>query len=157
MKLLALDQSSRITGWAFFEDNKLVKHGKFELTHSDFGVRLKSIRNKIIELINTYEPNEVVFEDIQLQENVQTFKQLAEVYGVVYELLTELNIKNDAILASSWKSTLGIKGKDRPAQKRNAQKYIVENYNIKPTQDECDAICIGLHRIANNNPNDWSN
>ena len=156
MRLLALDQSSRITGWAIFVNDKLEKYGKFELTHSDFGVRLTQVRSKIRELIEQYQIDEVVFEDVQLQENVQTFKQLAEVYGVIYELVTELNLKNDAILASSWKHTLGIKGKNRPEQKRNAQQYIVNNYNIKPTQDECDAICIGLHRIANNNPNDWT-
>jgi hypothetical protein len=53
---------------------------------------------------------EVVFEDIQMQgnvaNNVQTFKALAEVFGVIYELVTELNLPNTAVLASSWKSTL---------------------------------------------------
>jgi hypothetical protein len=45
---------------------------------------------------------------------------LAEVFGVIYELVTEMKLKNSAVLASSWKSTLGIKGKDRSEQKRNA-------------------------------------
>jgi hypothetical protein len=53
-------------------------------------------------------------EDIQLQENVQTFKALAEVFGVVYELVTSLNLPIETILASVWKSGLGIKGKNRP-------------------------------------------
>ena len=51
-----------------------------------------------------------MFEDIQMQgnvaNNVQTFKTLAEVFGVIYELVTELNLPNTAVLASSWKSTL---------------------------------------------------
>jgi hypothetical protein len=59
-----------------------------------------------------------VFEDIQLQNNVQnnvqTFKTLAEVFGVIYELATELDLRNSAVLASSWKSTLKVRGKDRP-------------------------------------------
>lgn len=87
--------------------------------------------------------------------NVQTFKTLAEVFGVLSELFTELKIKHTPVLASSWKSTLGIKGKNRSEQKRNAQEYIVNKYGIKPTQDECDAICIGAHYIANS-INDWS-
>lgn len=64
-----------------------------------------------------------------------------------------MKIKNSAVLSTVWKSTLGIKGKDRPEQKRNAQKYIENMYGLKPTQDECDAICIGLHKIIENNKN----
>ena len=159
--LLALDQSSHITGYAVFQNSKLIKYGKFSIDDSDIGVRLVKIRNIIKDLIDQYQINEVVMEDIQLQSNimnnVQTFKILAEVFGVIYELLTELNIENSAVLASTWKSTLGIKGKTRAEQKRNAQIYIQNNYNIKPTQDECDAICIGLHHVTKNIGFDWSN
>jgi hypothetical protein len=41
MRTLALDQSSHITGWAVFEDQTLLEYGKFELTNSDLGIRLK--------------------------------------------------------------------------------------------------------------------
>jgi Holliday junction resolvasome RuvABC endonuclease subunit len=89
-------------------------------------------------------------EDIQMQgnvvNNVQTFKVLAEVFGVVSELLVEMKIPQSAVLASSWKSALGIKGRARAEQKQNAQKWVVDTYSVKPTQDECDAICIGAHR-----------
>ena len=148
MKLLSFDQSSQTTGWAYFEEGELVKYGKFTFDYPDMGVRLMQFRNKVKELIETYLPDEIAFEDIQLQENTKTFKVLAEVYGVLYELITELGIKNDAILASSWKSTLGIKGRTRPEQKRNAQQYIQNAFGVKPTQDEADAICIGLHYLA---------
>lgn len=156
MKLLALDQSSQISGWAIFEDGKLIKYGKWDFSDA-LGIRLMKLRNAIANLIKEENITEVVIEDIQLQQNVQLFKTLAEVFGVVYELITELNLPFSAVLASSWKSTLGIKGKTRPEQKRNAQEYIVNTYNIKPTQDECDAICIGEHYLATkNNCFDWS-
>lgn len=163
-KLLALDQSSKITGYAIFDDDQLLTYGKFSLDDDDVGERLVKFRNKIQSLIIDNNINEVVFEDIQLQNNiinnVKTFKVLAEVFGIVYELVTEMDIKNSAVLASVWKATLGIKGASRPEQKRNAQNYIINKYNIKPTQDECDAICIGLHHIKNppkvNEVFDWS-
>lgn len=128
---------------------------------SDVGVRLMKIRKSIQRLIDDYQIDEVIMEDIQLQanvqNNVQTFKTLAEVFGVIYELLTEMNIKNSAVLSTSWKSTLGIKGKTRPEQKRNAQEYVFNTYGKKPTQDECDAICIGCHKIKNQMTDyDWS-
>ena len=155
-KLLSFDQSSQTTGWAYFEDGKLVKYGKFTFDYPDMGVRLMQFRNKVKELIDTYVPDEVVFEDIQLQENTKTFKVLAEVYGVLYELVSELGIKNDAVLASSWKSTLSIKGRTRPEQKRNAQEYILNHYGVKPTQDESDAICIGLHHLSKPKTLNWN-
>lgn len=150
-KILAFDQASRITGYAFFEDGKLVKWGKFTLDNADFGVRLMQLREKVYDLIDHLNPDEVIFEDIQLQanvgNNVDTFKKLAEVFGIIYELVTELNIPHQAVLASVWKSTLGIKGRTRVDQKKNAQEYVQKTYGIRATQDECDAICIGTHAL----------
>lgn len=164
-RLLALDQSSRITGYAIFENAKLIHYGKFSVDDDDIGVRLMNIRGKVKDLIDQYNINELVFEDIQMQNNVQnnvqTFKLLAEVFGVIYELATEMDLRNSAVLASSWKSTLKVRGKNRPEQKRNAQAVVEKVFNIKPTQDECDAICIGLHHILKPDHNanevfDWS-
>lgn len=147
--ILALDQASRTSGWAVFVDGKLHKYGKFTAEHTDVGDRLHYIRTKVNQLIDEYDIDEVVFEDIQLQgnvaNNVATFKALAEVFGVLYELFVELKIPRTAVLSTVWKSTLGIKGKDRTAQKKAAQDWVINTYNVKPTQDECDAICIGAH------------
>lgn len=151
-KLLALDQSTRITGWAVFDNGKLVEYGKFEYDSSvPIAERLHKIRCQVRALIAKYMINELVLEDIQLQNNVvnnvQTFKALAEVFGVITELCEELNLSWSAVLASSWKHTLGIKGANRAAQKKNAQQYIIDTYGVKPIQDICDAICIGVHKI----------
>ena len=151
MRLLSLDQSSRITGYAVFEDEKLLTYGKFTCDDHDMGVRLYQIRETINELIDNHDIEFVAFEDIQLQgnvtNNVQTFKILAEVFGVIYELVTELEIEHAAVLSSSWKSTLGIKGRTRPEQKKNAQDWVINTYGVKPSQDASDAICIGAHTI----------
>lgn len=145
--ILALDQASKTSGYSVFKDGKLHTYGKFTFEDADLGERLCKIKNKVIELINEYDIDELIFEDIQLQnnvtQNVQTFKVLAEVYGLIDQVASELKIPHRSYLASSWKSQLGIKGKDRAEQKRNAQKYVLNTYNVKCTQDEADAICIG--------------
>lgn len=149
MRMLALDQASKVSGYAIFIDGNLETYGKIDTGESEIGVRLHTIRENVAQLIADYDIDYIVFEDIQLQQNVQnnvqTFKVLAEVFGVIYELATELKIENTAVLASSWKSTLGIKGRTRPEQKRNAQAYVLETYGVKAIQDVCDAICIGSH------------
>ena len=144
-----------------FDNDQLVDYGKINLSNiSDIGDRLIMIRRWIRDLIEKYEIDEVYFEDIQLQNNVannvQTFKILAEVFGVIHELLEEMSIPYTTVLAGTWKSTLGIKGKNRQEQKKNAQLYVQNIYNLKPTQDECDAICIGAHATKSRGF-DWSN
>ena len=150
-RLLALDQASRVTGWAIFEDGKLKSYGKISLDDPNTDIRLVQLRQDIQTLIADYNINEVIFEDIQQQNNVannvQTFKVLAEVYGVISELLQELQIPHSTVLAASWKSTLGIKGRTRAEQKKNAQSYAEQNYGIHVIQDIADAICIGTHHI----------
>ena len=159
MNLLSLDQSSRITGYAIFQDEQLIKYGKIELEDKNIGLRLYKLRQEIEKIIKEYNIEFVIFEDIQLQSNVQnnisTFKILSEVFGVIYELLTEMKIPNKSILAVTWKSKLKIKGKTRQEQKKSAQSFVLEKYNIKPTQDEADAICIGLSEILNQDF-DWA-
>lgn len=160
-RILALDQSSRISGFAVFDNDQLVDYGKINLSNiSDIGDRLIMIRRWVRDLIEKYEIDKVYFEDIQLQNNVannvQTFKILAEVFGVIHELLEEMGVPYTTVLAGTWKSTLGIKGKNRQEQKKNAQLYVQNIYNLKATQDECDAICIGAHATKNIDF-DWSN
>ena len=149
-KLLALDQSSQTTGWAVFSDSDLITYGHFTIRNDDVGVRLQKIREKVQNLIKDYDINEIVFEDIQLQDtnNVKVFKVLAEVFGVIYELATELQIPNTAVLSSTWRSGLKINDASKRAiQKQHAKDYVKQVYNLTPTEDECDAICIGTYKI----------
>ena len=153
-RLLALDQASKVTGWAIFEDGELKSYGKISLDDPNTDTRLVQLRQDIQTLVADYNIDEVIFEDIQQQNNVannvQTFKVLAEVYGVVSELLQELQIPHSTVLAASWKSTLGIKGRTRVEQKKNAQLYVEQNYGIHVIQDIADAVCIGTHHIKKN-------
>lgn len=157
MRLLSLDQASHTTGYAVFINGNLETYGKIVTSQDDLGERLFTIREKVSELVADYGIDEIAFEDIQLQKtvngqvivnNVQTFKTLAEVFGVIYELAVALELPHSIVLASTWKSTLQIKGKQRDEQKRNAQAFAQQTYNIKCSQDEADAICIGTHVLV---------
>lgn len=147
--LLAIDQASVTSGYAVFKDGELVDYGKFTFNDDVIAERLVKIRAKVQELIKEHDINEVAFEDIQMQgnvtNNVQTFKILSEVFGVVSETLQEMKMKYTVVMAGTWKSTLGIKGRTRPEQKKNAQEYVLNTYGVKAIQDVCDAICIGSH------------
>ena len=151
MKLLALDQASRVCGWAIFDNQDLIDSGTFTLKSDDVGERLVQYRQYLSNLTDKYEIDEVAFEDIQMQNqvnNVQTFKVLAEVFGVTQEYLAEQNYFYHIVSSNTWKSKLQIKGRTRPEQKKNAQAYVLEHYNKKVSQDEADAICIGASIVG---------
>lgn len=157
MKILALDQSSQVSGFAVFDDGQLIDSGTFTLIDANIGKRLVKYKKKIAELIEKYDIDEVAFEDIQMQgNNVHTFKVLAEIYGVTEEYLTAHSHSYQVISASSWRSQLGIKGRARTEQKKNTQLYVQEHYNKKVTQDEADAIAIGIVASKKYTVFDWS-
>ena len=159
-KLLALDQSSRINGVAIFEDGELKEYNKIDLGNYDLPTRLVLLREQVKNLLIEENITEAAIEDIQMQNNVinnvETYRTLAEVRGVLEELFQEMKIPYSIVLAGTWKSKLGIRGRDRTEQKRAAQEYIENKYQIKPIQDICDAICIGDY-IIQNQGFDWSN
>lgn len=150
--LLALDQSSYTTGYSVFKDGQPVVISHFTAQGDDLGKRLEQIKTNIIELIAKYDIDEVVFEDIQLQDmaggkevGIKTFKILAEVFGVVHELLTEMEMDYTIVPPVVWKATFKIAGKGRKVEKKMAQDYVFNTYGIKCTEDEADATCIGAH------------
>ena len=152
MILLALDQSSRITGWAIFHDQELIDSGTFTLKSDDLGERLVAYRKKLEQLVEKYEIEEVAFEDIQMQNqinNVQTFKILAEIFGVTQEYLAEQKYFYHIVSSNTWKSKLNIKGRTRAEQKKNCQQWVQDTFNKKVSQDESDAIAIGASIVLN--------
>ena len=153
---LSLDQATRITGYAIFHDDKLVKVDQFELTDTKIGTRLKKYKEKILKLIDENGVNQVLFEEIQLQQNVETFKKLAMLYGTTMLLLEENNIKYDIVSSNTWKSKCKIKKTVRESEKQAAQKFVEEQYGIHVSQDKADAICLGYSYLKKKDF-DWSN
>lgn len=165
--LLALDQSTAITGYAVFKGQELITYGHIH-PEGEYMLRISKLRDWLENIIDTLNGDvEVIIEDIQLQKyepngkkikakdfGVVTYKKLAHVQGALLSLLEKENIKYDVISSSAWKKTCGVTGKIRNEQKKNAQAFVINKYKIKPTQDEADAICIGYHAL--NRGFDWS-
>ena len=163
MIILALDQSTRISGWSVFENKELKEFGHWTETSDSIGKRILNISNHIKDLINKYDPDLVVFENIQLQNRnigVDTFQKLAWVQGAIISVLEEWDVEYKIIYASEWRKSCDfLKGNDkhRNEQKKIAQQWVKDTYNLKCTQDEADAICIGVHAtLQSEEVYDWS-
>lgn len=159
-RVLALDDSTSITGWAIFDDGVLITFGKYEAPARDLIERIVAIEDWLISVINNWQPNVIAIEDIQMQQNVQLFKSLAKLQGALEVCIIRQKIEYYIVHSQTWKAYCTINGKSRTDQKKSAQMKVMEWYNIKATQDESDAICIGKYvsekHIKNNLMVDFS-
>ena len=159
--IIALDQSTQLTGYAIFQDKDLIAHGVFSPS-GDYEHRIVKLRQWLLDKLEPLKSNvEVYFEDIQLQDlgggniGVTTFKKLAHVQGALIVTCIEEDVPYTIVPAATWRKTCGVKGRVRSEYKPAAQAHVLEKYKIQATEDEADAICIGEHGVKNFSL-DWS-
>lgn len=150
MRLLALDQASRVTGVAIFNDDKLVKYGTFEIkSNQELGKRLTQFLENLDELYEAYHFDAVAYEDIQLQMgNVETYKKLAYIQAMILFWCEKHEKSLYCLSPSHWRKVLKDKygmswGRKRVEQKQTAIDFIQEHYEKEVDSDTADAICIG--------------
>lgn len=103
-------------------------------------------------MIEKFNPNQVIFEDIQLQKfssmdggesaAVTTYKKLAHLQGVLKNYCYENGVPYLIVPPATWRNFSNIKGKNRTDRKRSAQLKVQSLYDIEVSQDEADAILI---------------
>ena len=159
--IIALDQSTQLTGYAIFQDKDLIAHGVFSPS-GDYEHRIVKLRQWLLDKLEPLKPNvEVYFEDIQLQDlgggsiGITTFKKLAHVQGALIVTCIEEDVPYTIVPAATWRKTCGVKGRVRNEYKPAAQAHVLEKYGIQATEDEADAICIGEYGVKNFSL-DWS-
>lgn len=146
-RIIALDNATHITGWAVFDNAELVSYGKYTVKASETSDRIIEMGDWLLNLLNNWEPDTIILEDIQQQNNVTTFKTLAKLQGVLEYILKKGDTEYYIISPSTWKCNAGVKGKSRTDQKKSAQLIVQELYNIQATQDESDAILLGKYGV----------
>lgn len=154
MKILALDQASSKTGFSIYNENKkLLKYGVFDIHDIDekhngslfYQEKIENVKMFLDRIICEYTIDLVVIEDIQSQSNINTYKKLAWLQGVLIQYLYSNKIQFKILSPSEWRKILKIKGKSRKRVdiKLATQEYVKTIFEIEASEDECDAICIG--------------
>lgn len=146
-RIIALDNATHITGWAIFDNDKLVSYGKYTTKSSETSDRILEMGDWLTNLLQQWEPDTIILEDIQQQSNVSTFKVLAKLQGVLEYVSKKAKAEYYIVSPASWKSNAGVKGRSRVDQKKSAQLIVGQLYNIQATQDESDAILLGKYGI----------
>ena len=136
MKILSIDQA-RNGAWAVFdyETKKLETYGTFSFGNKDYTYAraILAIESLVDTIIKTYNISAVFIEDIQLRVNVQSFKKLAQLQGVLINLFEKNEYLYDFIAPTQWqnyckargRSSKEIKDKLKPWKRleRKSQKF----------------------------------
>lgn len=146
-RVLALDQSSRISGYSIYDDKELIDYGKFETQLSDEISRAKQLKEWLISMCAQWKPDYIALEGVQYQQNfgVTTFQTLCRIQGILMECCLELGIPCEICHTQVWRGFCGVKGRTRADKKRSMQMLAKEWHDITVTDDEADAIGIGYY------------
>lgn len=152
MKVLAIDASSKSTGIAIFQDEKLIHYQCIIATDGDSFKRIVKMKNRILEIYKKYKPTNIVMEDILPQDvkhNQSVYKVLIYLQAmIVLSLYQTYSLQNVQFYASShWRRICGIKtgrGIKRETLKKASMQLVKNQYGLKVNDDISDAICLGL-------------
>ena len=102
---------------------------------------------EIENLINTYKPNNMVIEDVQITMNAATAKSLLGLQFMIEVYAHRNNISCETYRTTKWRKILGLSNSrslDRKAKKQETIDYVKDKYGIDVLKDdESDAIAIG--------------
>lgn len=147
MIVLALDLSTRSSGYALGVENSLEKHGFISASNTNPIKRIIKMRDQLTKIIKAYKINKIIMEQVRPEYNSHTMKVLMWLQAAIVIAAYEIDpqIQCEFIGASSWRAQLRIKqgrGIKRNQLKPQDIQYVKNKYNIQVNDDEADAICI---------------
>lgn len=168
MKILAVDQA-RHGAWAVFDYEKkaLLEYGTWGYDNEKytFEQAILHIEALLSEVIRTHDIDAVFLEDIQLRQNVQSFKKLAQLQGVLVNLCEKTNILYNLVAPTQWQNYCKARGRTAkeikskitsvdPVGKKTSKILSLQAarniYGIETDSDDlADAVMIG-HYVVNN-------
>ena len=148
MVTLALDLSSKSSGWAVNAEDK-IEYGCIASSSTDVNKRILIMRDGVLELVKKYNVERIVAEEVRPDlQNSHTQKILTYVQAAIVLAVYEYNknIKVEFIQPNSWRSKIGIKtgaGVKRETLKAQDILFVKNKYGLDvKNDDEADAIGI---------------
>lgn len=113
MNILAVDQA-RNGAWSVFDYEKgtLVGYGTFSFDSKKYtyAKTILHIEEIVSEVIRAYDVSAVFIEDIQLRANVQAFKKLAQLQGVLVNLCERNEYLYGFVVPTQWQNYCRARG-----------------------------------------------
>lgn len=147
-RIIGCDQATQKFGISVFDDGKLVYYDCIEF-NGELDERYGQIMTFMENVVDYWEPDFVMLEDIQLQQGsvggYNAFKVLGGLLGIIKAVLAKKKIPHKEVLNKVWQAKFMISGKDRATQKKNVVAKVKTLFSISVTDDIADAILIGRY------------
>ena len=169
MNILALDLSTKNSGYAIFKEDKLIQFDSFSASSTDVIKRIQRMTDNIYSLLEhlDFQIDKIIIEEILPKHNqygvgnLHTQKVLSWLQASIIFMLHDdfSNIDIEYFYPSEWRALCNIKngrGIKRNEEKELDIKCAKKLYNIEKNIDDdtADAICIGHAYIIKNKENE---
>lgn len=149
MLVLGIDPGSLTTGYGLVEkkDNKLiyVEAGKISFSYSlPFSERIYKIYKSLLEVIQTYHPEEVSIEDIFFAKNVKSALKIGHARGAALIAAIQRGLKVFEYTPLQIKQSVVGYGRATKEQVRSMVQLILKLDNQKFSLDTSDALAIAI-------------
>ena len=149
-----MDQSTRCSGYACFEDGKYIESDIVDMSKSKLETDKRSFEmaKELWKVIKKYKPDKLVLEGVQQQSNPSTMIILARLAGMIIGYAEAHNIQTHILLSSQWRKALGYSQGakvKRQELKQQSIDYVKNNLGLDLQEDEAEAVAEGIaaHKI----------
>ena len=156
MTVLSLDLSTKSSGWAIYQDSKLIDSGYITATSTNVYNRIQKITSELELIVKKYNPTKVYSEQPEpasVGNNMDVYRKLTFMHGDVCIMLNHYQLRMELCTSSHWRSLVGIKtgrGIKRDSLKPKDIAKVKQIFNKTCNDDQADAILIGLAYVKQN-------
>ena len=156
--ILALDASTRSTGYAVFDKNELITYGCLTASSNDLINRIQKIILGLNEVFKNYKIDKIILEEVRPEDgmqNIKTHRALMWLQGAIAMLAHEIDkkIEIEYMYPSQWRKHCGIgtgRGVKREVVKQRDIEFVKKTYGLDVNDDIADAIGIGHGYLIEN-------
>lgn len=146
-RVLSMDQSTRVSGYCLFEDDKYVCSGVVDMSKSELKTPERSFEmaKSLWKIIKKYQPDYLIIEETSQQSNAQVLIVLSRLQGMIIGYAEAHGVNVRIILPTQWRKMLGFSqgSKVKRAElKQQSADYVKDKYGFDLSEDENEAIAI---------------
>lgn len=156
MLILGIDPGSKKTGYGIIAvsnfQHTYVASGYIKVNGNDWSYKLRQIYDDLLQVINTYNPQQVSIEKVFVHKNVASALKLGHARGAAMVAAASMNLNIYEYAARTVKQTIVGTGSANKQQVQLLVKNLL-SLNKNPQQDAADALAIAICHAMHINVN----
>lgn len=154
MYILALDLSTKNSGYSVYNGQELVDYGCINAGSPNLFHRIDKMVDELDKILKKYTIDHVYIEEVypeDVHNNIQVYKALVYLQGYILHKLDDFNLKHTFFLPNEWRAKCKIhtgRGIKRETLKIKDIQFVQNQFGIKVNDDVADAIGIGFAAVG---------